>query len=183
MDTGPTARPHPLRRAAGALLTAGVLAAVAVALAVAVVPAVAGATAYTILSSSMAPALPVGSVVVVRPRPAADVAPGDVITFLARDASSPDTRVVTHRVVAVEPGPAFRTRGDANADPDPGLVVPADVRGVRWYSVPWVGLAVERLTTPPGLVAVAGGLLLVLGAHLLLPRHAAPGRAAHRARR
>jgi signal peptidase I len=159
----------PLRRAGAVLLGLLILAAVAVALAVAVVPAAVGGSALTVLSGSMEPALPVGSVVVVRPRPAADIVVGDVITFLARDPQSPATRVVTHRVTAVEPGPAFRTRGDANPDPDPGLTAAADVRGVEWYSVPWVGALGERVRTPGALIA-GGGVLLLAGVGLLLRR-------------
>ena len=49
----------------------------------------------------MEPALPVGSVVVVRPRPVAEIGTGDVVTFLARDSASGESRVVTHRVVEV----------------------------------------------------------------------------------
>ncbi|QJY46346.1 signal peptidase I [Pseudonocardia broussonetiae] len=157
------------RRAWSALLALFVVAAVALALAVAAVPAVAGASTLTVLSGSMEPTLPVGSVVVVRPRPAGEVGVGDVVTFLARDPGSAETRVVTHRVVEVLDGPAFRTRGDANPDPDPGVVAAADLRGVEWYVVPWVGGAMAALRTPVGLLVGGGVLLLLLGAGLLLP--------------
>ena len=145
-----------------------VLAAVGLAVAVALVPAVVGGTALTVLSPSMRGTLAPGDVVVIRPRPVEQIAEGDVITFLARDPESSDTRVVTHRVVEVAPGPVFRTRGDANEDPDPGLVAAADVRGVMWYRVPWVGGAAEKLTTPAGAVVGGGAVVLVLGAVLLL---------------
>ena len=166
-----------IRRICGALLAVAVLTAVGVALAVAVVPAIAGASAYTVLSPSMVPALRPGAVVVVRPVPPDAVAPGDVLTFTARDPGSSATRVVTHRVVAVEPGPAFRTRGDANADPDPGLVAPPDVHGALWYSVPWVGGAAGALRSPAGLLGGGGLVLLLLGA-LLLPGRTREGAAA-----
>lgn len=162
------------RRLWSALLTLLVLAAVALALAVAVVPAVAGGSTLTVLSGSMEPTLPVGSVVVVRPQPVEGIAAGDIVTFLARDPGSDATRVVTHRVVEVLPGPEFRTRGDANPDPDPGLVAPADVRGVEWYAVPWVGSAMEFVRTPTGLLVGGGALLLLIGAGLLLPRRPEP---------
>lgn len=157
------------------MLTLLVLAAVALALAVAVVPAVAGASVLTVLSGSMEPTLPVGSVAVVRPRPVETVAVGDVVTFVARDPASDATRVVTHRVVEVLPGPGFRTRGDANPDPDPGVVAVGDVRGVLWYSVPWVGRGMELARTPAGLVVVGGGVLLLVGAGLLVPRRERAG--------
>ncbi|WP_219416015.1 signal peptidase I [Pseudonocardia nigra] len=165
-------RPHAVRRlgrwVAGLLLVA----VVAVAVAVAVVPALSGAAALTVLSGSMEPALPVGSTVVVRPRPAAEIAVGDVITFTDRDADSGATRIVTHRVIGIEPGPAFRTQGDANDAPDSGLVQAADVRGVQSYVVPWVGLIRDRLVSPAGGFFAVGLLLLVGAANLLLPRTA-----------
>jgi signal peptidase I len=61
----------------------------------------------------------------------------------------------------------FRTRGDANEDPDPNPVAAADVRGVLWYTVPWVGGLAERLLTPAGAV-IGLGVLALLVAGLLL---------------
>lgn len=149
------------------LVGAAVLVALGLAAAVALVPAVVGGTALTVLSPSMRETLEPGDVVVVRPRPADRIAVGDVITFLARDPMSSSTRVVTHRVVEVRPGPEFRTRGDANEDPDAGTTAAADVRGVMWYRVPWVGGVAQALTTPAGAVVGGGVLVLVLGVVLL----------------
>lgn len=165
-----------VRRIVGAVVTVAVLLAVAVALAVAVIPAVAGAQTYTVLSPSMVPTLRPGTVAVVRPRPAEQIAVGDVVTFTARDPATGDTRVVTHRVVGVEPGPAFRTRGDANADPDPGVVAAADVHGVLWYAVPQVGSLAEALRSPTGLLLGGGAVLLLVGVALLAPRRAGSAR-------
>lgn len=161
---------HPVRRVMQWAAGTALVLVVALALAVAVVPALGGATPLTVLSGSMEPALPVGSTVIVRPRPASEIAVGDVITYTDRTTESDETRIVTHRVVGIEPGPAFVTKGDANDAPDAGLVQAADVRGVQWYSVPYVGLLRERLFTPPGVFFAAGVLLLVLAAHLLVPR-------------
>ncbi|MGZ4352896.1 MAG: signal peptidase I [Gaiellaceae bacterium] len=75
--------------------------------------------AVAVYSGSMAPQMPVGSLVLERVVPAARVQVGDVITF----ADPFDrTRVVTHRVVRILPtreGPGYRTRGDANPTRDP----------------------------------------------------------------
>ncbi len=169
-----TPRAHPVRRVATVVLLLAVVVAVGAVVAVVAVPAAFGASTLSVLSGSMEPALPVGSVVVVRPRPVAEIGVGDVITFVDRAEPSGEARIVTHRVVAIEPGPAFRTRGDANPDPDPGLVAPADVQGVEWYAVPWLGLARDRLVTPGGLILAGGLVLLLVGAHLLLPRSAGP---------
>ena len=172
LRVGPPApeEPHPLRRvlrwAAG---TAAVLV-LALALAVAVVPALAGARPLTVLSGSMEPALPVGSTVVVRSEPAEGIAVGDVVTFTDREEGGGETRVVTHRVIEVRPGPEFVTMGDANDAPDQGVVLAADVLGVQWYHVPYVGLLRERLLTPPGAFFALGAVLLAAAVHLLVPR-------------
>jgi signal peptidase len=164
--------PHPIRRVGRWLGGAALATVVGAAVAVSGVPAVTGATALTVLSGSMEPTLPVGSTVVVRPQPAAQIAVDDVITFTDHDVETGAPRTVTHRVIAVEPGvggPTFRTKGDANEAPDPGLVEAADVRGVQWYVVPFVGLVKDRLFSRIGLFFTVGLALLVLAAHLLLP--------------
>src|SRR5919199_5865770 len=66
----------------------------------------------TVVSGSMQPTLPLGSLVVVVPRDADAVRVGDVITF---NPPGDDTRTVTHRVVDVEDtgdGISVHTRGD-----------------------------------------------------------------------
>lgn len=73
----------------------------------------------TVLTGSMEPAIPAGSVVVVRPLPTTEIRVGDVLTFTAPVDGDP---VVTHRVIeVVEAGrrPVIRTQGDANQSPDP----------------------------------------------------------------
>jgi signal peptidase len=127
-----SSRPHPLRRLGSALLLLAVLAAVGLAAAVGVVPRLLGGMTVTVLSGSMEPELPVGSVAIVRPRPAAEIGVGDVVTFVDRDPEKGTSRIVTHRVIGVEPGPAFRTQGDANEDPDV-RPVPAAGSRPRWW--------------------------------------------------
>lgn len=166
---------HPARRIMGWAAGTALVLVVLLAVAVAIVPAIGGATPLTVLSGSMEPALPVGSTVIIRPRPAAEIGVGDVITFTDRTTESDETRIVTHRVIEVQEGPAFVTQGDANNAPDPGLVQAADVRGVQWYHVPYVGLLRERLLTPPGMYFAAGIALLAVAAYLLVPRSRAAG--------
>jgi signal peptidase I len=162
-------RPHPVRRVGAWLAAAGLLVVVAAALAVAVVPAIAGATPLTVLSGSMEPTLPVGSTVVVRPRPVAGITAGEIITFTDREPDTGATRTVTHRVVEVLPGPTFRTKGDANNAPDLRTVAAADVHGVYWYDVPLIGLVKDRLISPFGALLALGVALLGVAVHLLVP--------------
>jgi signal peptidase len=131
------------------VLGAGVLAVVVALLMITVViPLAAGGKAYTVLTSSMEPALPPGSLVLVRPVKAGDIGVGSVITY---QLASRQPEVVTHRVVTMgvrENGsPVFRTQGDANPSPDPKWVRPVQVRGAVWYAVPYVG-RLNSLLTP-----------------------------------
>ncbi|MFF1878409.1 signal peptidase I [Leifsonia sp. NPDC058230] len=115
------------------------------ALAVIVVPRIAGATPVTILTGSMEPTLPPGTLVVVKPGPVRDVRVGDVITYQLR---SGEPAVISHRVTAIARSTSgaltFITKGDSNAHAD-APVIPAQVRGVVWYSVPLLGYANSAL--------------------------------------
>lgn len=146
-----------------------------------VVPRLGGATPYVILTGSMRPAMPPGTLVVVKPVPAAALEVGSVITYQLHS-GVPD--VVTHRVVAVKVDGrghrSFVTRGDANPSPDPAAVYPVQVKGERWYDVPYVGYATSLLTGPQrrvATVAAATGLFLYA---LLMFAGAAAGRGTRR---
>jgi signal peptidase len=157
-----------LQRVASWLITCTAAALVGAAV---LVPRLAGATPYTVLTGSMAPAYPPGELVVVRPVPAEDIGVGDVITY-QRD--SGEATVVTHRVVAVSWTAAgeqrFTTRGDANDAVDVEPVRAVQVRGEVWYSLPWVGRLNVLFTGDQrdllarvvglGLVAYAGSVVL-----------------------
>src|SRR5919199_538737 len=97
------------------LLTAMLLGSVGIA----IIQRTGAAQLLTVVSGSMQPALPLGSLVVVVPRDADAVRVGDVITF---SPPGDDTHTVTHRVVDVQgSGDQLRvhTRGDANPAADP----------------------------------------------------------------
>lgn len=161
-------RPAPrsvARRIAGWIGGLVVLAAVALAVSITVVPAVVGGRTLTVLSGSMSPTIPAGSVVVTKPVEPASLRVGDVITFSTR---GPDAlgslHRVTHRIVAVN-GTAgeksFTTRGDANDVVDAYPVTADDVIGKVWFHLPWLGWAHGRL---PQIMLLGGGaVLLVIG--------------------
>ena len=127
------------------------------------VPRLAGATPYTILTGSMKPGMPPGTLVVVKPVDEKDIAIGSVITY---QLESGERTVVTHRVVAIgfdgHGNRMFRTQGDANPSPDRKPVKPVQVKGERWYAIPRVGYVSNALTAAQrqtGVVVVAIGLL------------------------
>ncbi|MFB6074704.1 MAG: signal peptidase I [Haloarculaceae archaeon] len=127
------------------------------------VPGAAGADeSYVVLSDSMSPAIGAGSVVFVSNVPPAQITEGDVITFR----QSGGTRV-THRVIEViddGDGWQFRTKGDANEDPDPGVVAGDQVIGTVSFHVPLIGYVVEFANSGAGTVAlvVVPAVLLVV---------------------
>jgi signal peptidase len=112
-----------------------------------IVPRLAGATPYVIETGSMEPGMPPGTFLVVKPTPVAEIASGDVLTY---QIESGDPTVVTHRVI--EQGvdmtgqPRWRTQGDANDVADENWVLPIQVKGTRWYSIPYLGYATQLVT-------------------------------------
>lgn len=142
---------------------------VLLALVAVIVPRVAGATPLTILTGSMQPSLPPGTLIVVKPEPVTHIAIGDVLTYQIRP-GRPD--VVSHRVVGVtvasDGSRTFTTKGDNNSAADP-TVQPAQIRGVLWYSIPLLGYVSTFVAGSQGswLVPLAGVLLLGYAVYLI----------------
>lgn len=116
-----------------------------------------------VYSGSMEPTIKVGSLAIIKPVESAAVSEGDIITY----APITDTSIkVTHRVVEVidgEHGLMFRTKGDANEDPDAYAVPAENVVGSVWMSVPYAGYAMDFVKKPLGF-----GLLIGLPAILII---------------
>lgn len=122
---------------------------------------------FTVLSGSMEPSIPVGSMIFDREVNAANLASGEVVTF---HPPGQRDKLVSHRIVRVEEtklGRFLVTRGDANGVADDWRI-PAEGRGLRYeFHVPYLGYIVGGLLTPMGrLVALTlaalwlGGLAL-----------------------
>ena len=112
---------------------------IVLAIGVIVVPFATGSTPMTVLTGSMRPTYPPGTLVIVKPIETDDIRIGDPITFQLR---SGEPEVVTHRVIAISATGSelsFTTQGDNNAVPDPKSVLPVQVRGKVWYAVPYIG--------------------------------------------
>lgn len=112
-----------------------------------IVPAVVGGMPLSILTGSMRPTYPPGTLVVITPTEVEDIAIGDVITFQL-DSGQPT--LVTHRVIERSVDSAsgevrFTTQGDANNTPDPEQVRPVQVRGTVWYAIPYLGWANQAI--------------------------------------
>jgi signal peptidase len=132
---------HGLLRALGYGLGIGVLALVLLlAVVTVIIPRASGAHTLSVLTGSMRPKFPEGTLMVVKETSLSNIHIGNVITF-EPNADDPHT-VVTHRVVAITTGTdgsyTFTTKGDANNATDTP-VSGKQVVGKLWYAVPWMG--------------------------------------------
>jgi signal peptidase len=131
-------------------------------------PMLTKSTPYTVLTSSMNPSYPAGTLVIVKPTDTQQIRIGDVITYQIK---SNEPAVITHRVIQiVQPAKVgdevkFITKGDANSLADP-VVKPVQVRGVVWYAVPfigWINNVINGGTRNVLVPIIAGGLFLYAG--------------------
>ena len=161
-----------LHKAISVLVTTVMVLAVVLA-ALMVLPTLLGYERYVIISGSMEPTIPVGSVVYDEVVPVEDLEVGDVITFVPPAEYGVDDPV-THRIVQIvvadetssAPGAlVFRTKGDANEDADPWRMVldgPEQARVV--HHVPYVGyvyMALQVRWVQVLVVAVPAAALIV----------------------
>lgn len=145
-----------LRTAVRFALTAAMAAAVVLLAGLAVGPHLLAYRTLTMLTGSMTPTFPTGSVVVATPEPASALRPGQVLVYRI---PVQDHRVVSHRVVSVTPaGTGLRvvTRGDANRSVDPWTAQIEDRSVYRArFAVPYVGRLIRVLRSPLVLLLVA----------------------------
>ena len=143
---------------------------------VVIVPLVTGSTPMTVLTSSMVPTYPPGTLVIVRPIDAAEIRIGDAITY---QLVSGEPDVVTHRVISISNtsngDTLFITQGDNNPSPDDKPVQAVQIRGKVWYSVPWIGY-VNQIVNGENrawiVPVIAGGLFVYAGYMIASAIHA-----------
>ncbi len=117
----------------------------------------------TVLSGSMEPAIGTGDLILVGPVATEDIRTGDVIAFIA------DKGLVCHRVAAVESNPLrFRTKGDANEDPDVEPVTASQVEGKVLFGLPVLGFLARFARSTAGLILlIVVPLVLIVGIELI----------------
>lgn len=118
-----------------------------------------------ILGSSMEPALPSGSLLMIEPVDAEDVEVGDIIIYnvpsmIRQYYNYPP--VIAHRVKEIKTYPwlGFRTKGD-NTGEDPFTVRPQDLRGTVGDQIPYLGLPLLFFQSQQGLIFVIVALSLL----------------------
>lgn len=107
-----------------------------------------GFKSYIVLSGSMEPALPIGSIVLIHPSSAYTL--GDIIAF-----TNKSRLTTTHRIVAVSSS-SFKVAGDANDSPDADLVSSGQIIGKAVFHLPLLGYLANSLHTPLGFILFLG---------------------------
>jgi signal peptidase len=108
---------------------------------------------FSVLSGSMQPTIPTGSVVVVTRVAAGDVKVGDVITFQPPGR----TNFVTHRVQTLDDSsglPVVTTKGDANAAADPWKLTLRGSGWRYWFTIPFAGYVLAAAQSSLGRLAL-----------------------------
>lgn len=123
----------------------------------------AGLKPLAVLSGSMEPEYPVGSLLYVKNVDTKKLKVGDDITFMLDEKT-----LATHRIVGVIPDEdddsvvRFKTKGIANEYSDGGLVHSKNVVGKPVFCIPYFGYVSSYIQNPPGLyIAIAAGIIIL----------------------
>lgn len=106
------------------------------------IPRFCGINEFNILTGSMQPDYPVGTLVFVQAKDPSSIRPGEVVSYVMNE----DLDIITHRCVSNDyDNKMLGTRGDANTADD-APVLYENVVGIVVFSVPYVGAVVDYLT-------------------------------------
>ena len=116
-----------------------------------------GLEPYTVLSPSMEPKYPTGSLIYVKAVDTADLKEKDVITFRMTNGT-----IATHRIVEIV-DQSFRTKGDNNNMVDASLVAKENVVGKTVFCIPLLGYFAQYVQTKAGnIVVICFGVAMIL---------------------
>ena len=128
-------------------------------------PRLLGYRVYNVVSGSMVPAIPQGSMVLVRPLDWSEIAEGDVIAFESNGS------VVTHRVTKIHVVEGeFITKGDANEDADITPVPFDRLIGRVERHIPLLGEITAHASSVLGKIYLFGTLMCGVLFHVLANR-------------
>lgn len=131
-----------------------------------IVPLLTGSQTYSVLTSSMAPSYPPGTLLVVTPTDFDSLQAGDIVTY---QLESGRPEVITHRIIGFSAGQdgerMLITQGDNNDVADENPVRELQVRGTVSYAVPYVGFLANALgqTDRTGLITALAFVLIGIG--------------------
>ena len=130
------------------------------------VPKMLGYEVFSVISPSMEPAIPAGSIIYVEDADGKDLNPGDIVAF-KRDGDTVTHRVVENRTSEGE----MVTKGDANASDDIFPVKYKDIIGRVKRHIPRLGALMMNVLSAEGKIRAlafvcSGAILSLLGAVL-----------------
>lgn len=113
-----------------------------------------GIRAFSVLSGSMEPTIPTGSLVIVRDTGSYEV--GDVLTVLP---SGPNQKTITHRVDSIQTNEesgvtGYWLKGDANENVDREIISEGRVVGEVTFHVPYVGRLIGFAQSQTGFIVM-----------------------------
>lgn len=120
-----------------------------------------GLDIYIVLSGSMEPSYPTGSLIYVKEANIQELNTGDVVTFRLSEHT-----IVTHRIIEVleeNHERMFRTKGDANDVEDGSLLKSEQIIGTPVFMIPYLGFIASYIQSKSGFY-----LMIALGAALVL---------------
>lgn len=122
------------------------------------IPVLLGYKSMAVISGSMEPEIPVGSVVIVKDTKPEALKKGDIITYKIGG----DT-MVTHRINNVDKtNNEVITKGDANDSADVSPVKYEDIVGKMAVHIPLLGYISIYIRTPLGLAGICGVVIILI---------------------
>jgi signal peptidase I, archaeal type len=105
---------------------------------------------FNIVSGSMEPHIPVGSVVITKTGGTPSIAKGDVISFESNNI------VISHRVYDIytqnNGEKVYSTKGDANKNVDPDVIFSSQIIGKVVLHIPLLGFVLNYVATKQGMI-------------------------------
>lgn len=130
-----------------------------------------GLTPYAVLSGSMEPQYPTGSLIYVKDVDPSTIVPGDAVTFV-----TPSGQTATHQAYEVDAaGRVIRTQGIANINQDGSIMHDAEpvqfsqVVGVPVACIPLLGYINAFCATPPGSYVVLALAVAIVAVPFVRP--------------
>jgi signal peptidase I, archaeal type len=130
---------------------------IAVAVIIALLPMIAGFRPVVVLSGSMEPTYPVGSVIYYKATQYEDINVGDAITFKIGGGA-----LATHRVIEKDEAlQEFKTKGDNNPSEDVNPIAYANIVGkTAKVAIPHAGVIATYFKEIPVIIAIAAILII-----------------------
>ena len=121
------------------------------------VPRIFGYETFAVISGSMEPNIPVGSIVYSKECTMDDLQVGDSITFKLSD-----NTIVTHRIYQIDNDGLITTKGDANEVEDATKISIDNIIGKVGFTLPFLGYISVYAKTPLGIAMACAVVFVIL---------------------